>query len=84
MLALEWRGTDDHSQADVVYCAMNMYWEPLEFALPSPPSGQHWHVFTNTSLPTPQDIWEPEKEPPLIDQERIPVGGRSTVVLVAR
>jgi glycogen operon protein len=84
VLALEWRGTDAQGQADVVYCAMNMYWEPLDFELPSPPSGRRWHIFANTTMPTPDDVWNPGEEPPLSDQERLLVGGRSTIVLVAQ
>ncbi len=84
VLALEWRGTDEQGQPDVVYCAMNMYWEPLDFELPSAPPGRRWHVFANTTMPTPGDVWDPGEEPPLSDQERFLAGGRSIILLVAR
>jgi pullulanase/glycogen debranching enzyme len=43
-----------------------------------------WHVLANTTMRTPKNIWDPGEEPPLSDQERILVGGRSTIVLVAQ
>jgi glycogen operon protein len=68
---------------DMVYVAMNMYWEALAFGPPAPPHGLRWHEAVNTSRPEPQDIREPGREAKLKDQERIPVGGRSIVVLLA-
>ncbi len=69
---------------DVVYVAMNMHWDTLEFGLPLPPRELRWHVAANTSMPAPQDIWEPGHEPELKEQGKFWVGGRSIVVLVAR
>jgi isoamylase len=69
---------------DVVYVAMNMYWEPLEFGLPQPPQGRHWHRFADTSASSPQDICEPGTEPVLANQQQVQVGGRSVLILVAR
>jgi isoamylase len=70
--------------ADVVYVAMNMHWESLDFELPSPPAGGKWHIAANTAVPSPDDIYEPGHEPPLIDSAKIRVGGRSMIVLIAR
>jgi glycogen operon protein len=70
---------------DVVYVAMNMHWESLDFELPAPPDGRgRWHVVANTSLPSPNDICEAGHETPLADQAKIYVGGRSVIILVAR
>jgi glycogen operon protein len=69
---------------DVMYVAMNMYWEPLTFELPSPPPGQHWHVFANTAVPPPADIWEPGQEPALPEPPEARLEGRAILVLVAR
>jgi glycogen operon protein len=70
---------------DVIYVALNMHWESLEFELPSPPTaGAKWHVLANTALPSPEDIYEPGREPPLTDQTKICVGGRSIMILIAR
>jgi glycogen operon protein len=69
---------------DVVYAALNMHWENLEFGLPQPPPGLRWHVSVNTAMPSPEDVWEPGRDPVLDDQDKVWVGGRSIVVLVAR
>jgi glycogen operon protein len=84
VLALLRRGLDSAGREDAVYVAMNMHWETLDFEPPAPPSGQRWHAQVNTSMPMPEDIWEPGQEPPLADAQRVLVGGRSIVVLVAR
>src|SRR5262249_47471625 len=47
-----------------LYVAMNMHWESHLFELPAPPAGSRWHVFVNTSLPPPEDVWPPGAEPP--------------------
>jgi isoamylase len=69
---------------DVLHLAMNMYWEALAFELPSPPTGQRWHVCANTAVPPPADIWEPGQEPPLPEQQGVILAGRAILVLVAR
>jgi isoamylase len=70
---------------DVIYVAMNMHWETLEFELPSPPTTRtRWHVLANTGLPSPDDICDPGREVPLTNQTKIRVEGRSILILVAR
>ena len=70
---------------DVVYVAMNMHWESLDFELPSPPTaGKKWHVAANTAMPSPDDIYEKGREAPLTDQTKVLVGGRSIIVLITR
>jgi isoamylase len=68
---------------DVLYVALNMYWEALAFELPSPP-GQCWHVCANTAMAPPTDLWEPAQEPPLPEPQEVLLGGRALLVLVAR
>jgi glycogen operon protein len=70
--------------ADVVYVAASMYWEPLPFELPPPPSGQRWHRFVDTACEPPAEIHAPGEEPPVEDRRRTLVGPRSVQVLVAR
>lgn len=72
--------TEDNS----IYVAMNTYWDGLPFQLPEAPYGQHWHVFANTSLPSPDDICDLGKEVPLENEREIIVGGRSVVILIAK
>jgi isoamylase len=69
---------------DVLYVAMNMYWEALAFELLSPPPGQRWHVCVNTAMAPPEDIWEPGQESPLSEPEGVLLGGRAILVLVER
>ena len=69
---------------DVVYVALNMHWESLDFELPSPPGAGSWHVLANTALPSPNDICEGGREIPLTDQSKICVGGRSIMILTVR
>jgi glycogen operon protein len=67
-----------------IYVAMNMHWDALPFELPQLSEGKRWHVFANTSAPTPEDIREPGDEPPIEDQGQFLVGGRSVVILVGK
>ncbi|MEX0641667.1 MAG: alpha-amylase family glycosyl hydrolase, partial [Pirellulales bacterium] len=69
---------------DNVYVVMNMHSAALNFELPAPSPGQRWHLFANTSLPSPNDIAEPGAEPALVDQQRVLLGGRAILVLVSR
>ena len=71
-------------QDNTLYMALNTYWDALPFELPAPPEGEKWHLFANTSMPSPDDICEPGSEVELADQSNIVVGGRSTVVLIAK
>jgi glycogen operon protein len=84
VLAFMLRGLDDDGRLDGIYVAMNMFWEPLGFEVPAPPEGYRWHLFANTSMPSPEDAWEPGQEPPLSDAANVLVAGRSIVALVAR
>jgi glycogen operon protein len=67
---------------DIVYAAFNMFWEPLEFELPTPAAGQ-WRQFADTGAAPPDDIAEPGQEPLLADQKTIRVGARATAILTA-
>ena len=69
---------------DTLYVAMNMHWEALPFEPPSPGVAGEWHVFANTSAPSPSDAWDPGTEPVLEDQERFVVGARSIAILVRK
>ena len=82
VLAFEMRG-GTRDAADVIYVAMNMYWERLDFELPTAPDGRSWHVFANTAAQSPADIHEPGMEI-LLENNAIRHEGRSVIVLVAR
>ncbi len=69
---------------NTLYVALNMYWDALPFELPKLPFGLKWHIAVNTSMPSPQDIYEPGHEPVVEDQSHVLVGGRSVTVLVGK
>jgi isoamylase len=67
-----------------IYVAMNMHWDGHWFELPRLPEGKNWHVFANTSVTSPEDVWETGHEPILDDQNGILLGDRSVVILVGK
>ncbi|MBX3427472.1 MAG: glycogen debranching protein GlgX [Pirellulales bacterium] len=67
---------------DDVHVMMNMYWEPLEFALPEV-AGRRWHRVIDTVLESPQDAVDPGQEP-LVEGPNYRVAGRSVVVLISK
>jgi isoamylase len=69
---------------DFVYVAMNVHWEAHLFELPQLPAGMKWHLFLNTHLHPPEDIWDLGQEPVLQNQSKVKVGDRSVVILVGR
>jgi len=60
---------------------MNMYWEPLDFALPAL-RGMGWRRAVDTSLPSPDDIARHGAEP-VHAGSSYAVAGRSVVVLIS-
>jgi len=76
------RGGTEHD--DFVYVAMNMHWDSHVFELPGLPEGVAWHVFANTGVAAPEDIWEPGAEPVLSDQQAMMLSDRSVCILVGR
>jgi isoamylase len=69
---------------DYIYVAMNMHWESLVFDPPGLPHGLRWHIFANTSMPSPDDICEPSAEVPQYDQQHFVLGSRSVAILVGK
>ncbi len=70
--------------ADDLYVAMNFYWEPVNFILPSPSKGRKWRLAVDTSLPSPADALEPGTEKPIPHQSSYLVAPRTVMVLVGR
>jgi hypothetical protein len=50
--------------------------------MPAAPEGVDWRVAINTSMPSPDDIFDCE-DGPLVDSADVIVAGRSIMVLVA-
>lgn len=69
---------------NTIYVAMNMHWEMHGFELPKLPTGEQWHLFSNTGMPQGEDIWEVGNEPKLDNQDYILASGRSVIILVAK
>ena len=65
-----------------MHVMMNMFWEPLDMAIPAVP-GYQWTRAVDTSLPSPSDIADPGTEM-LCSGKSYRVNGRSIVVLVNR
>lgn len=77
-------GRNGQEPDDSIYVAMNMHWESHTFELPRLPARMRWHVFANTSMPTPEDIHTPGQEVLLANQRQILVGARAVMILVGR
>jgi isoamylase len=69
-------------QDNDIYVAINAYWDALPFAVPPASGGKSWKVAINTSMQSPEDIFDGEGGPQVNSREVI-VGGRSIIVLVA-
>ncbi len=83
VLAFQARYSDGTSH-DIVYVAMNMYWEPLDFQLPFSEVGERWYLFADTSRLPPHDIAQPGNEQPLSTVNTLTVAARSVVIAVSR
>ena len=66
-----------------IYVAVNSHWDALPFQVPHSSNGVPWKVVVNTSMPAPEDIYDPCCSPKIRDSEHVIVGGRSVIVLVA-
>lgn len=79
--ALSWTVADFDGGADVHVMA-NMYWEPLDFAIPEV-AGRKWHLAIDTARPAPDDISDAGREA-IVSTDRLTVKGRSIVVLISK
>ncbi len=70
--------TDD----DIVFYAMNAFWEPLIVRLPEPPAGWHWKVAANTYCEF-RDGADVQAETEMRGPNQFIISERSTVILVA-
>jgi len=67
-----------------LYVAFNMYYKPIEFTLPVLPRKLSWFRLADTSLPSPDDIAEPDAEVPLGGAKSYLIKDRSSVILIGR
>lgn len=66
-----------------LYIAMSAYWKPLEFTIPSSPSGRRWRLAVDTSLASPDDARDLDQGPVVSVGSKYHVGPRSLIVLVS-
>ena len=69
-------------QTENIHCMFNMHWDAVSFQLPHI-KGLKWMRSIDTSLPSPEDILDPDNYVKISDDNYI-LTGRSVVVLVSR
>ena len=74
------RNADD-TEDDIVFYAMNSYWEPLSLKLPELPQGLHWKIVINTNCEYADDK-DPEEQTEH-NWNHVQMPSRSTIILVA-
>lgn len=77
-------GAPNAESDDYVYIAFNVHWNSHHYQIPRLPDGLGWHLFADTSRPSPADVCAPGDERLLDNQNTIPVAGRSVVILVGK
>lgn len=83
MIGIMFAGRDEEDTVDdIVFYAMNAYWEPLNMQLPVLPNDMHWYVDVNTNCEYDDSIdYTTMTEFLEINTVRIPP--RTTVILIA-
>jgi isoamylase len=73
-----------HPDADETFHVIfNAYWEPLNFEIPSAPSGKKWCRLIDTNLASPDDIVD-EKNAVIINDNSYYAEKRSVILLMAK
>ena len=70
------------SQTENIHCMFNMHWDAVSFQIPQI-DGLKWVRSIDTSLPSPQDIVDPENYVDISSSDYL-LTGRSVVVLVTK
>ncbi len=76
------RNAEDTSD-DIVFYAMNSYWEPLTLQLPPLTNGMQWYVEVNTDIPFAEEVDFGSKTE-IFGPNTFRVPARSTLILVAK
>jgi glycogen operon protein len=61
----------------------NAYWKPLNFRIPSSPSGRPWRRAVDTALPSPDDALGLDEGPTVTVGHAFRVEARSMIILVS-
>ena len=78
---LQGKGTAADRDGHDFLLLFNAASEPLDFRLP--PAAGRWHRAVDTGLPSPEDVPEPGREPP-VQPEAYTLAGRAVAVLLSR
>lgn len=81
-LAFQLCGRHASPQDNDIYVAINSYWDALPFQLPPAREQSQWRVAINTSMTSPNDIFEGDSGP-RVEAGEVIAGGRSIIVLIA-
>ncbi len=82
--ALDGRRTDRPAMVDRdIYVAVNASPEPMEFRIPAAPSGRPWRRAVDTALPSPDDIIEEDRRPPVPVPGTYTVRGHAMLILIS-
>jgi glycogen operon protein len=83
-LALDGRGVDRDDVIDRdIYVAMNAYWKPVVFRIPTAPTGRRWRRTIDTALESPDDAVGLDEGPLVAAATDYTLEGRSLIVLVS-
>ena len=75
------RNAED-TRDDIIYLAINTYWEKQYFQLPTLPADLKWHIAVNTACETPYDCVEKVKNMMIVNSE-LELEARSVIILIA-
>jgi glycogen operon protein len=64
-----------------VHVMINAFWGEISFEIPPPSNGRQWREIVHTGKASPHDFHKPP-EGPVIEAEKVALGGRTVVVLV--
>jgi glycogen operon protein len=73
-----------HPGSCYLYVCLNMSNETLLQQLPHLTKPNHWHLFANTGMPSPEDIWPNGSEILIKDPSAFIVGPHSSCVLISK
>ena len=83
-LAFKLNGTAGNPDENDFYIATNSDIYDLTITLPALSNGRKWHLVADTSLQSPEDIFEPGLEEPLREQRRYVLLSGATVILTGK
>lgn len=86
-LAFKLNGNRDGAQENPdndFYVAANMDKYDLTITLPNPPEGKKWYLVSDTSFPSPEDIFTEGKEDELREQHRYVLVSGSCIILMSK